>query len=36
MRQMMKSFFPNKTQLFFGSPCKFYKSVIKTKKSRSS
>ena len=35
----MKSFFLNKTQSFFGSPRKFwefYKSVIKTKKSRSS
>ena len=39
MRQKMKSFFLNKTQSFFGSPRKFwdfYKSVIKTKKSRSS
>ena len=39
MRQKMKSFFLNKTQSFFGSPRKFwdfYKTVIKTKKSRSS
>ena len=39
MRQKMKSFFLNKTQSFFGSPRKlrdFYKSIIKTKKSRSS